>query len=120
MPSAYFLAVRAVVNEEDPVGLIAMDCPEDEYDPEVEDLIKWREPVTPEHVAEVFIRWFGPENGHMAPTRRPGSQRASTPLAPYICRSKGADLGHHVRTQDARPRASKSHFGVILWTCSRP
>lgn len=59
MPSPYFLAARAVVNREDPVGLLAMDAPEDEHDPEVEDLIKWREPITAEHVAEVFLRWFG-------------------------------------------------------------
>lgn len=67
VPSAYFLAARAVVNEVDPVGLIAMDCPEDEYDADVEDLIKWRKPVTPERVAEVFIRWFGPESGTLTP-----------------------------------------------------
>ncbi len=66
MPSAYFLAARAVVNEVDPIGLIRMDCPEDEYDAEVEDLIKWRQPVTAERVAEVFIQWFGRENGAMA------------------------------------------------------
>lgn len=63
MRSAYFLAVRAVVNREDPVGLIAMGCPEDEYDSEIEDLVKWRESVTPEAVAEVFLRWFGPGTG---------------------------------------------------------
>jgi hypothetical protein len=67
VPSAYFLAARAAVNEVDPVGLLAFGCPDDEYDPEVEDLIKWREPVTPEHVAEVFVRWFGPEDGTMTP-----------------------------------------------------
>lgn len=67
VPSVYFLAARAVVNEVDPVGLIAMGSPDDEYDAEVEDLIKWREPVTPERVAEVFIRWFGRESGEMTP-----------------------------------------------------
>jgi hypothetical protein len=67
MPSAYFLAARAVVNEVDPVGLIDMGAPDDEYDSEVEDLIKWREPVTAERVAEVFTQWFGPENGAMTP-----------------------------------------------------
>ncbi len=67
VPSAYFLAARTVVNEVDPVGLIDMGSPDDEYDPEVEDLIKWREPVTPERVAEVFIRWFGPETGKITP-----------------------------------------------------
>lgn len=65
VPSAYFLASRAVVNEVDPVGLIGIGAPDDEYDPEVKYLIKWREPVTAERVAEVFIRWFGPESGAM-------------------------------------------------------
>jgi hypothetical protein len=65
MPSAYFLAARAV-NEVDPVGLIDIGCPEDEYDPEVEDLIKWRDPVSAERVADVFLRWFGPESGAMS------------------------------------------------------
>jgi len=41
--SAYFLAARTVVNREDPVGLLGMGAPEDEYDAEVKDLIKWRE-----------------------------------------------------------------------------
>lgn len=67
MPSAYFLAARAVVNEVDPVGLIDMGSPDDEYDAEVANLIKWREPVTPERVAEVFIRWFGAESGKITP-----------------------------------------------------
>jgi hypothetical protein len=65
MRSAYFLAARTVVNDVDPVGLIEMGAPDDEYDPEIEDLIKWRDRVTPERVAEVFIRWFGPESGGM-------------------------------------------------------
>ena len=62
--SPYFLAVRALVNAEDPVRLIALDCPEDEYDAEIEDLVKWRTEVTAEQVAEVFLRWFG-EDGAM-------------------------------------------------------
>lgn len=62
--SAYFLAARTVVNREDPVGLLAMGAPEDEYDPEVRDLIKWRNPVTAECVAATFLRWFG-ESGAM-------------------------------------------------------
>jgi len=66
VPSAYFLAARAVVNEVDPIGLIDTGAPDDEYDSEVADLIKWREPVTAEHVAAVFIRWFGAENGVMS------------------------------------------------------
>jgi len=64
--SPYFLAVRAVVNREDPIGLIAMDAPEDEYDPEVEDLVKWRRPVTAARVAEVFLHWFGSGTGEIS------------------------------------------------------
>ncbi len=57
--SARFLAVREVVNREDPVGLLGAGAPEDEYDPEVEDLIKWRGAVTAQQVAAVFLHWFG-------------------------------------------------------------
>jgi hypothetical protein len=57
--SAYFLAARTVVNREDPVGLLDMGAPEDEYEPEVRDLIKWRKTVTAEQVSAVFLRWFG-------------------------------------------------------------
>jgi len=62
--SAYFLAARAVVNREDPVGLLSMGAPEDEYDPEVKDLVRWRKPVTAERVGAVFLQWFG-ESGAM-------------------------------------------------------
>jgi hypothetical protein len=57
--SGYFLAVRAVVNREDPVGLLQLGAPEDEYDPEVADLIKWQKALTAEQVSVVFLRWFG-------------------------------------------------------------
>jgi hypothetical protein len=62
--SAYFLAARAVVNREDPVGLLDIGAPEDEYEAEVRDLIKWRKAVTAEQVSAVFLRWFG-ESGAM-------------------------------------------------------
>jgi len=64
--SAYFLTARTAVNREDPVGLLGMGAPEDEYDPEVRDLVKWRKAVTPEQVSAVFLRWFG-ESGVMPP-----------------------------------------------------
>jgi hypothetical protein len=57
--SAYFLAVRGVVNREDPIGLLDLGAPDDEYDPEVADLIKWRQAMTAEQVTAVFLRWFG-------------------------------------------------------------
>lgn len=62
--SAYFLAARTVVNREDPVGLLGVGGPEDEYEPEIRDLIKWRKAVTAEQVSAVFLRWFG-ESGAM-------------------------------------------------------
>ena len=62
--SPLFLTVRTVVNREDPVGLLDAGAPQDEYDPEVGDLIKWREAVTAEQVSAVFLRWFG-ESGAM-------------------------------------------------------
>jgi len=64
--SAYFLSARTVVNREDPVGLLGMGAPEDEYDPEVRELVKWRKAVTAEQVSAVFLRWFG-ESGVMPP-----------------------------------------------------
>jgi len=39
-------------------------APEDEYDPEVRELVKWRKAVTAEQVGAVFLRWFG-ESGVM-------------------------------------------------------
>jgi hypothetical protein len=57
--SPFFLAARAVVNAEDPIGLLAIDAPVDEYDPEVMDLVKWRTALTADDVVGVFVRWFG-------------------------------------------------------------
>jgi hypothetical protein len=57
--SANFLAVRAVVNREDPVGLLAIGAPADEYDPEVRELVRLPDVVTTEQVSTVFLRWFG-------------------------------------------------------------
>jgi hypothetical protein len=64
--SAYFLAVRTVVNREDPIGLLRMGTPDDEYDFEVRDLIKWRAAVTADQVSAVFLRWF--ENSGKIPS----------------------------------------------------
>jgi hypothetical protein len=61
--SAYFLAVRTVVNREDPIGLLGMGAPENEYDAGVRHLIKWRTAVTADQVSAVFMRWFGEDSG---------------------------------------------------------
>lgn len=34
-----FLELRKIVNRVDPIGLIEIDCPDDEYDPEVNDIL---------------------------------------------------------------------------------
>ena len=53
--SAYFLQVRRIINEVDPDGLIPGHvAPEDEYDSEIEKLLKWREPVTADRVLRAF------------------------------------------------------------------
>lgn len=57
--TASFLAACTVVNREDPAGLLGFAAPEDEYDPKVDDLIKWRESVTADQVTAVFRRWVG-------------------------------------------------------------
>jgi hypothetical protein len=59
MPSEYHLAVRAILNAVDPLRLIAMDAPEDEYDNIVHELIKWRKPVTAEQVSRALTGGFG-------------------------------------------------------------
>ncbi len=55
----YREAMRQLFNKVDPMALIRGGAPPDEYDPEITDLLKWRRPVTREHVADVFQRWFG-------------------------------------------------------------
>lgn len=70
-PSEFFLAVRSVVNREDPVGLLDMGAPEDEYDIEVKDLIrrtklnKLDHTVTAKQVRVIFLYWFE-DSGEMS------------------------------------------------------
>ncbi len=87
MSSPLFIAARAVVNAEDPIGLLAIDAPVDEYDAEVMDLVKWRAPLTADDVIAVFVRWFGadyrlPED--MARRIADGINDARTRLQPDI------------------------------------
>jgi hypothetical protein len=54
-------AVRALINRYDPEGLLDMGAPEDEYDPQVGDLIALvcgREQITADAVGSVWNRWF--------------------------------------------------------------
>lgn len=54
----YREAMRRMVNEVDPMALIAGGSSHDEYDPEISELLKWRRVVTPEQVHETFKRAF--------------------------------------------------------------
>ena len=60
-------AVRAVVNEQDPIGLLELGAPEDEYDPEVGDLAELAVPMNSQDVIDVFLRWFGSGTGRIEP-----------------------------------------------------
>jgi hypothetical protein len=54
-------AVRVLINQYDPEGLLGMGAPEDEYDPEVRDLtalVCGEEEITAEAVGAVWNRWF--------------------------------------------------------------
>ena len=58
-------AVRAVVNAVDPVGLLKIGCPDDEYEPEVQDFAQrlgLGEQATPQMVRSVLLHWFGRES----------------------------------------------------------
>jgi hypothetical protein len=57
-----FSATRDVVNKHDPIGLIEGGAPTDEYEPEVNDLVRMVlgvDPIDDAAVDEVWVRWFG-------------------------------------------------------------
>lgn len=59
-----FHEVRRVVNEHDPIGLLAGGAPVDEYESEVSDLVRLvmrAQPLSEEEVDAVWRRWFGDE-----------------------------------------------------------
>lgn len=56
-----FAAVREVINRHDPEGLIEIGAPEDEYDPEVADLVRLvlgANGPNDEAVLAVWEKWF--------------------------------------------------------------
>ena len=57
-----FADVRTVVSGLDPMGLLASGAPDDEYDPQVTDLVRLvlrPDPFGEAQVDEVWRRWFG-------------------------------------------------------------
>ena len=62
--SPRYLRVREVVNRHDPMNLISIGSPEDEYDPEIAEIMDALTDVaSPEalspRLADIFHRWFG-------------------------------------------------------------
>ena len=60
---AVFEKTREIVNNHDPINLIAIGAPWDEYDPEIKDILKHFADVKHvdeliEIVWEIFVRWF--------------------------------------------------------------
>jgi hypothetical protein len=63
MRDEWFVRVKAAVDAVDPVGLLGLGAPDDEYDPEVEELAGWLRgggQLTPQVIVDVFDRWFWP------------------------------------------------------------
>ena len=56
--------VRKVVNRLDPMGLLKMGAPEDEYDTEVKAIVSRRNEgnqlLSPEEIRVIFEYWFSP------------------------------------------------------------
>lgn len=64
-----FPAVRDILNRHDPEGLLELGAPEEEYDPEAEEIagrLRGGQPVTPHVLVEVWERWFGPSSSYGA------------------------------------------------------
>jgi hypothetical protein len=56
------IATREVVNSHDPIALLEIGAPDDEYDPEIADLVRLvlaEEPIQEAAVNDVWVRWFG-------------------------------------------------------------
>jgi len=58
-------AVARAINEADPIGLLALECPLDEYSPEVGTIVpRVLKASSPDDVKSIlfeeFDRWFGP------------------------------------------------------------
>jgi len=64
----YLDDIRQLINKHDPIALMNMDCPEDEYDPETESIApKLKKCTTKDEVHEMvhleFVEWFDESAG---------------------------------------------------------
>ncbi|WP_339147161.1 MULTISPECIES: DUF1871 family protein [unclassified Sutcliffiella] len=58
-----YISVKEVIDEWDPIGLLSMGCPEDEYDPEIRDIVRLLCDIKSVNelavgINKVFIKWF--------------------------------------------------------------
>ncbi|ALG14320.1 hypothetical protein [Kibdelosporangium phytohabitans] len=68
-PPPSLQAVRAVLNEHDPEGLLDLGAPDDEYDFEAEDFVRLLahgDAIEPAVVVDVWERWFGPASVYVS------------------------------------------------------
>lgn len=58
-----YVLVKKIIDEWDPIGLLHLGCPNDEYDPEIDDIVKLLPQVNSVNelalgIRQVFIKWF--------------------------------------------------------------
>jgi hypothetical protein len=58
-----YISVKEVIDEWDPIGLLSMRCPDDEYDPEIRDIVRLLSDIKSVDelaggINKVFIKWF--------------------------------------------------------------
>jgi hypothetical protein len=61
-----YCSVKEVIDEWDPIGLLGMGCPDDEYDPEIRDIVRLLSIINSidelaVRIQKVFINWFEEE-----------------------------------------------------------
>lgn len=61
-----YIYVKEVIDEWDPIGLLGMGCPDDEYDPEIKDIVLLLSNIESVDklavkIQKVFIKWFEEE-----------------------------------------------------------
>jgi hypothetical protein len=58
-----YIIVKEIIDEWDPIGLLNMGCPIDEYDPEIRDIVQLLRNINSVdelaiEINKVFIKWF--------------------------------------------------------------
>ncbi|QHJ70909.1 DUF1871 family protein [Planococcus halotolerans] len=58
-----YIIVKSIIDDWDPIGLLDLGCPEDEYDPEIRDIVALLPHVKSVdelalRIRQVFIKWF--------------------------------------------------------------